>query len=63
MSVIIHGISHKYSRTSSIAVASLNMEVNSRLAKHTLLFNGCLAKQGLTSLVKEATGINVFYTE
>ena len=29
-------------------------EVNSRLAKHPLVFNGCLANRGLTSLVKEA---------
>ena len=34
-------------------------EVNSRLAKRPLVFNGCLANRRLTSLVKEATGIQV----
>ena len=31
-------------------------EVNSRLAKRPLVFNGSLANRGLTSLVKQATG-------
>ena len=33
-------------------------EVNSRLAKRPLVFNGRLANHGLTSLVKEATDIS-----
>ena len=37
-------------------VASLTKEVNPRLAKRPLIFNGSLANRGLTSLVKEATG-------
>ena len=37
-------------------VASFTKEVNSRLAKRPLVFNGRLANLGLTSLVKEATG-------
>ena len=39
-------------------VASFTKEVNSRLAKRPLVFNGRLANRGLTSLVKEATGID-----
>ena len=31
------------------------VEVNPRLAKHPLVFNGRLANRGLTSLVKEST--------
>ena len=31
--------------------------VNPRLAKRPLIFNGRLANRGLTSLVKEATGL------
>ena len=38
-------------------VASFTEEVNPRLAKHPLVFNGHLANCGLTSLVKEATGL------
>ena len=38
-------------------VASFTKEVNSRLVKHPLVFNGRLANRGLTSLVKEATGL------
>ena len=37
-------------------VAYFSKEVNPRLAKRPLVFNGRLAKRGLTSLVKEATG-------
>ena len=37
-------------------VASFIKEVNSRLAKHPLIFNGRLANRELTSLVKETTG-------
>ena len=37
-------------------VASFTKEVNSRLAKRPLVFNGRLANLELTSLVKEATG-------
>ena len=36
-------------------VASFIKEVNPRLAKRPLVFNGRLANRGLTSLVKEAT--------
>ena len=36
-------------------VASFTQEVNPRLAKRPLVFNGRLANRGLTSLVKEAT--------
>ena len=36
-------------------MASFTKEVNPRLAKRPLVFNGCLANLGLTSLVKEAT--------
>ena len=39
-------------------VAYFTKEVNLRLAKCRLIFNGRLAKRGLTSLVKEVTGIN-----
>ena len=38
-------------------VASFTKEVNSGLAKRPLVFNGRLANRGLTSLVKEATGV------
>ena len=37
-------------------VASFTKEVNPRLAKPLLVFNGRLANRWLTSLVKEATG-------
>ena len=37
-------------------VASFTKEVNQRLAKRPLVFNGRLTNRGLTSLVKEATG-------
>ena len=40
----------------SIPVASFTKEVNTRLAKRPLVFNGRLANRGLTSLVKEVTG-------
>ena len=36
-------------------MASFTKEVNPRLAKRPLVFNGRLANHGLTSLVKEAT--------
>ena len=38
-------------------VASFTKEVNPRLAKCPLKTNGRLANRGLTSLVKEATGV------
>ena len=38
-------------------VASFTKVVNPRLAKCPLVFNGRLANRGLTSLVKEATGV------
>ena len=37
-------------------VASFAKEVNLRLAKRPLVFNGRLANRGLTSFVKKATG-------
>ena len=37
------------------AVASFTKEVNPRLVKRPLVFNGRLANRGLISLVKEAT--------
>ena len=40
-------------------VASFTKEVNPRLAKRPLVFNGRLANRGLTSLVKEATGLKI----
>ena len=43
------------SKNTQGAVASFTKEVNLRLAKHPLVFNGRLANRGLTSLVKEAT--------
>ena len=39
-------------------VASFTKEINSRLAKRLLVFNGRLANFRLTSVVKEATGTN-----
>ena len=39
-------------------VAYFTKEVNPRLANCPLVFNGCLANRGLTSLVKEATGVH-----
>ena len=39
-----------------LPVASFTKEVDPRLAKRPLVFNGRLANHGLTSLVKEATG-------
>ena len=43
------------SYTSGPEVASFSKEVNSSLSKRPLVFNGHLAKHGLTSFVKEAT--------
>ena len=40
-----------------LPVASFTKEVNSRLVKRPLVFNGRLANRGLTSLVKKATGV------
>ena len=39
-------------------VASFTQEVNPRLTKRPLVFNGRLANRGLTFLVKEATGVS-----
>ena len=39
------------------SVASFSQEVNLRLVKRRLVFNGRLANHGLTSLVKEATEV------
>ena len=41
-------------------VDSFTKKVNLRLAKRPLVINGRLANRGLTSLVKEATGVQVF---
>ena len=38
-------------------VTSFTKEVNPRLAKRPLVFNGRLANRGLTSLIKGATGV------
>ena len=43
------------SSNDTTTVASSTREVNPRLAKRPLVFNGRLANRGLTSLVKEAT--------
>ena len=40
-----------------LSVASFTKEVNQRLANCPLKTNGRLANHGLTSLVKEATGV------
>ena len=42
-------------------VASFTKEVNTRLSKHPLIFNGYLANRKLTSLVNEATAARGFY--
>ena len=39
----------------ALTVASFTKEVNPRLAKRPLVFNGRLVNRGLTSLIKEAT--------
>ena len=39
-------------------VVSFTKEVNPRLDKRPLVFNGRLVNRGLTSLVKETTGVN-----
>ena len=44
-------------------MASFTKEANSRLDKRPLKTNGRLANHGLTSLVKEATGVALEYTE
>ena len=43
--------------------ASFTKEGNPRLAKHPLVFNGCLANRGIISLVKEATGVDLVLPE
>ena len=43
-------------------VVSFAKEVNPRLAKRPLVFNGRLANRWLTSLVKEATGVKELTT-
>ena len=43
-----------------LVVASFTKEVNLRLAKRPLVFNGRLANRWLTSLVKEATVVFSF---
>ena len=41
-----------------LPVTSFTKEVYERLAKRPLIFNGRLANRQLTSLIKEATGVN-----
>ena len=53
---VMHTCSH--AEWLQMPVASFTKEVNPQLAKRLLVFNGRLAIRGLTSLVKEATGIN-----
>ena len=43
-----------------LPVTSFIKEVNQRLVKRPLVFNGCLANRGLSSLVKEATDCQYF---
>ena len=45
-----------------LPLASFTNKVNPRLAKRPLDFNGRLANRGLTSLIKEATGL-IYRTE
>ena len=46
----------------SITVVSFTEEVSSRLDERPLVFNGRLANRGLTSLVKKATGVSLYFT-
>ena len=54
--VSLWNVKHDDSMLIYTPVASFTKEVNLRLAKCRLVFNGCLVNRGLTSLVKEATG-------
>ena len=45
-----------YKKTVVTPAAPFTKEVNLRLAKRALVFNGCLTSHILTSLVKGATG-------
>ena len=51
------GVTLGYHRICTTPVASFTKEVNPRLAKRPLVFNGRLANRGLTSLIKGATGV------
>ena len=51
------GVTLGYHRICPTPVASFTKEVNPRLAKRPLVFNGRLPNRGLTSLVKGATGV------
>ena len=48
----------QFADTYVLPMASFTNAVNPRLAKRPLIFNGRLANRGLTSLVKEATGLD-----
>ena len=50
-----HGVTTAHHSIMVSPVACFTKEVNPRLAKCPLVFNGRLANHGLTSLVKEAT--------
>ena len=52
----VPGNEYLFDTKEGTAVVSFTGEVNPRLAKRPLVFNGRLANRGLTSLVKEATG-------
>ena len=46
-----------YNSLHTFPMAPFTKEVNPRLTKRPLKINGRLANRGLTSLVKEATGV------
>ena len=57
MYYLLLGYLHESSWIQCFPVASFTKEVNPRLAKRPLKINGRLANRGLTSIVKEATGL------
>ena len=59
---VLNFLNGKNKKCCTRPVASFAKEVNPPLAKRPLIFNGHLANRGLTSLVKEATGVQ-FGTE
>ena len=55
---------HKFIKSTMLTqfpVASFTEEVNPRLAKRTLVFNGRFANSRLNSLVKEAIGVYMWH--
>ena len=48
----------KFDMGMHLPAASFTKEVNWQLAKRPLIFNGRFANRQLTSVVKEATGVN-----